>query len=212
MSDNLYFPRFVPPKNPPAARQYQPANSGYPPSSSQNQPQLLDPFFDDDDDVPDSAFGRPPPSIRSEQNGLPLVQGAVPPAGSGPSKPANAIAPEWVFDDDPFHPASDPPFPGSDSFPGPFRAEENRTAPRRSKWRKWKWPWQKDKIVLGERVVALNNESANVDFCSNFVSTSKYNTVTFLPKFLTGTHSSIFIEFRFSCLFSVEQFSKYANI
>ncbi|KAG1764931.1 Ca-transporting ATPase [Suillus occidentalis] len=49
--------------------------------------------------------------------------------------------------------------------------------------RKWKWPWQRDKELTGERTTA-----------QTFVSTSKYNMVSFLPKFLT------------------EQFSKYANL
>lgn len=62
------------------------------------------------------------------------------------------------------------------------------------KSRKWKWPWQEEKVLSGERIIALNNNAANAEYCSNVVSTSKYNMVTFLPKFL------------------LEQFSKYANL
>ena len=47
MSDD--FVRLVSQANPASRNQYQPANTGYPPSSS--PPQALDPFFDDDDDV-----------------------------------------------------------------------------------------------------------------------------------------------------------------
>jgi phospholipid-transporting ATPase len=181
MSDNLDFTRLVSLNNPAAASQYQPANT----ILSQNQPQLLDPFFDDEDDVPDSAFGRPLPAIHPEQSHPSTVQGVYP-DGSGTVKSGalEELPQEWVFDDDAFQATSEQPFPGSSSFPGPFRMAENITSPRR---KKWKWPWQKDRIVLGDRIVALNNEVANDDFCSNFVSTSKYNAMTFLPKFLTGT-------------------------
>ena len=34
------------------------------------------------------------------------------------------------------------------------------------------------------------NSPANADFCSNFVSTSKYNMLTFVPKFLFGLFES----------------------
>ncbi|KAG2078537.1 hypothetical protein BDR04DRAFT_1183266, partial [Suillus decipiens] len=60
--------------------------------------------------------------------------------------------------------------------------------------RKWKWPWQRGNELTGERIITLNNPLMNDDYCSNFVSTSKYNMISFLPKFLT------------------EQFSKYANL
>ncbi|KAJ7928501.1 aminophospholipid-transporting P-type ATPase [Mycena leptocephala] len=154
-------------------------------------PQLMDPFFDDDEDVPDSAFGRPnhPGPMDSQASGLPLTRNAVPPAGSGPSKSSGDGVPQgWNFDDEDFRPADQQTFAGSGSFNG----SEKKTAlsPRK----KWKWPWQKDKVLTGDRVIALNNAPANVEFGSNFVSTSKYNIASFMPKFLT------------------EQFSKYANL
>ena len=66
----------------PACRQYQPANtdsdlldSSYPPSSayhaSSPQP-LANPFFDDEDDTPDSALVRPIP-IQGTGSHLPVV-------------------------------------------------------------------------------------------------------------------------------------------
>ncbi|TFK45591.1 phospholipid-translocating P-type ATPase [Heliocybe sulcata] len=181
------FVRLVSQSNP-AARQYQPANNGYandgyPPSTAQHlSPQAMDPFFDDDDDMPDSAFGRPV-AMQSKESGLPLTQSALPPAGTGPS--TTSLPQGWNFDDD------DIPVPGQ---PPPVqRAEQGK--PRKSGGRrKWRWPWQKEQVLTGERVVALNNEAANVDFLSNYVSTSKYNVVTFAPKFF------------------LEQFSKYANL
>lgn len=53
-----------------------------------------------------------------------------------------------------------------------------------------------DPSTLGPRIIMLNNPPANAvhKFISNYVSTAKYNAVTFLPKFL------------------FEQFSKYANL
>ena len=77
MSDD--FVRLVSQANPASRNQYQPANAGYPPSSS--PPQALDPFFDDDDDVPDSAFGRPP-AMQSKESGLPFAGSGAPPAGA----------------------------------------------------------------------------------------------------------------------------------
>ncbi|RDB24741.1 hypothetical protein Hypma_007946 [Hypsizygus marmoreus] len=185
------FRRLVSQANP-ATRPYQPANNdynGYPPSSSmgpysdQQSPQPMDPFFDDDDEnIPDSAFGRPGP-MQSQESGLPLARSAAPPAGTGPSKLSlgDGVPQGWNFDDDDFQP------PSSST---PHSATKSPTHRRR----KWKWPWQKEKVLAGERIIALNNQAANGDFCSNFVSTSKYNLATFIPKFLA------------------EQFSKYANL
>ena len=188
MSDD--FLRLVSQSNP-AARQYQPANNGYPPSSTpyaDQSPQLLDPFFDDDDEnMPDSAFGRPAP-MQSQESGLPLARSAAPPAGSGPSTvslPATGVPQGWTFDEDDFRPANNPPFAGSTQFSGtPSAPSENRLIPSRK--RRWKWPWQKEKVLAGERIIALNNSQANADYASNFISTSKYNLASFVPKFLTG--------------------------
>lgn len=187
MSDD--FVRLVSQANPASTfrqPQYQPANNGYPPSSSMNtpydntqSPQLLDPFFDDEDDMPDSAFGRPGP-MQSQESGLPLARSAAPVAGANQSKlslPADGTPQGWAFDDNQFHPVT-PPSANSRS--------ENK--PRKQRW---KWPWQKEVVLTGERVIALNNSLANREFQSNFVSASKYNLVTFVPKFLTGTCSSV---------------------
>lgn len=53
-----------------------------------------------------------------------------------------------------------------------------------------------DPATLGPRMIQLNNPPANAahKFVSNYVSTAKYNIITFIPKFL------------------FEQFSKYANL
>lgn len=185
MSDD--FLRLVSQANP-ATRQYQPANNGYPPSTStaraytNQSPQLMDPFFDDEDEnVPSSAFGRPAP-MQSQESGLPFARSAAPPAGVGPSNSSNELPQGWNFDDDDFQPTN------SQRFPGP--SDSNRKTPTqkssRFKTPKWKWPWEREKVLTGERVVLLNNNVANSEFCSNFVSTSKYNLITFLPKFLFG--------------------------
>ncbi|KAJ7350407.1 calcium transporting ATPase [Mycena albidolilacea] len=194
MADNDFL-RLVSQANP-ATRQYQPANA-YPPASSSSpyadhSPQLMDPFFDDDEDVPDSAFGRPSPGpMDSQASGLPLARNAVPPAGSGAARGGEGVPQGWNFDDNEFRSAEQP-FAGSSSFNGMAPKSEAKPVPAPK--RKWKWPWQKDKVLTGDRVIALNNAPANLEFGSNFVSTSKYNVATFLVKFLT------------------EQFSKYANL
>ena len=53
-----------------------------------------------------------------------------------------------------------------------------------------------DPATLGPRIIYMNNPPANATgkYVNNYVSTSKYNVATFLPKFL------------------YEQFSKYANL
>ncbi|KAL0956262.1 hypothetical protein HGRIS_002416 [Hohenbuehelia grisea] len=197
MSDD--FMRLVSQANP-AARQYQPANNGYPPPSStapypDNSPQLLDPFFDDDDEnVPDSAFGRPAP-MQSQESGLPLARSAAPPAGVGasaPPLPASGAPQGWDFDDDDLQPPGNS-FAGSSAFPGTPNTPKSNISSRARNW-KWRWPWAKEVELTGERVIVLNNAAANAHYASNFVSTSKYNLVTFVPKFLA------------------EQFSKYANL
>jgi phospholipid-transporting ATPase len=156
--------------------------SGYPP-----QPNLMDPFFDDDDDdASHSGFTmysaqRP---MQSQESGIPLARSAAPPAGLGASSTSLATTPNgqpqgWAFDDDALSPAFSP----AHSFP----AEPSSTPTRPLKQRrKWKWPWKRDKELTGERVITLNKPLMNEDYCSNFVSTSKYNMVSFLPKFLTG--------------------------
>lgn len=159
----------------------------------------MDPFFDDDDDdtpMPDSAFGRSQP-MQSQESGLPLARSAAPPAGTGPSQvslPGSGTPQGWTFDDDDeFQQANrgQAPFEGSGTFNG-----TTRSAPQQSKKarKKWKWPWEKEVQLTGERVIALNNPDANNEYSTNYVSTSKYNAISFMPKFL------------------LEQFSKYANL
>lgn len=181
----------------PANRQYQPTHNGYPPTITttspynNSSPQIMDPFFDDDDDFPDTAFG---PQIgrsthmHSQDSGLPLREGAVPPAGAGQSKTSLAtdgMPQGWTFDDDELQMSGGaPPFKGSATFPGANTPTEKGVT--RPSWKKWKWPWQKEKQLTGERIIALNNTPMNAEYCSNFVSTSKYNMVSFVPKFLAG--------------------------
>ena len=180
MSDD--FVRLVSQANPASRRQYQPANTGYPPSSSPSN--AMDPFFDDDDDVPDSAFGHAP-AMQSKESGLPFAHSGAPPAGVGNSQLSlPTIQPDqWSFDDDPGSKS----FAGSSSFPGSSTGRERKPVkPPKKKW-KLKWPWQKkEETLTGNRVIALNNPDANGDFCNNYISTSKYNLATFVPKFLFG--------------------------
>ncbi|KAF8514608.1 aminophospholipid-transporting P-type ATPase [Gautieria morchelliformis] len=211
MSDD--FARLVSQANP-ATSQYRPT---YPPTNvNVNTPTTgLDPFFDDEDDLelgtsapkhlntfhshggssllspdapPDSAFGSAQ-AMQSTDSGLPLSRNAAPPAGS-------ASPHVWGFDDE-----EDVQLPrvfeGGAAFPGNNPRPPTPRAARKStrSWR-WRWPWQKAREREGDRVIALNDDPANLaeGYCSNYVSTSKYNVATFFPKFFT------------------EQFSKYANI
>jgi phospholipid-transporting ATPase len=190
MSDD--FMRLVSQSNPAARQQYQPAsNSGYPPAASSynnnNSPQLMDPFFDDDDDlnVPDSAFGAAP-AMKSQESGLPLARSGAAPAGHSKVTLGDGVPQGWNFDDEDLQPHNGQSFAGSSHFPGPQPPPPPKTPTQSSMKRKWKWPWEKEKVLEGERVIALNNSAVNGDFCSNFVSTSKYNLATFLPKFLFG--------------------------
>ncbi len=184
MSDD--FVRLVSQANP-AFRQYQPAGSGYPPSSSaspfNDNSGQLDPFFDDEDDIPDSAFGRPA-AMQSQESGLPLARSGAAPAGVGNIAPQGDILQDW---DEDVPPQGSQPFSGSAAFPGSSNSP-NQGKPPTKRRRRWKWPWKKEEEVLtGERLIALNNSTANAEFCSNYVSTTKYNAITFLPKFLFGT-------------------------
>lgn len=186
------FLRLVSQANP-ASSQYQPANGRYPPAVpavpipySDRSTQQMDPFFDDED-IPDSAFGPPSHPMHSQESGLPLSDSAALPAGVGFSDSSKGIPQDWNFDDDDeFQASNSQNIPGPSSFPSSTTKRPIASIPK-LKSRKWKWPWQKEKVLTGERIIALNNSSANVDFCSNFVSTSKYNLATFLPKFLFGT-------------------------
>ncbi|KAK0479326.1 hypothetical protein IW261DRAFT_1564700 [Armillaria novae-zelandiae] len=121
--------------------------------------------------------------MQLQKSGLPLARSAAPLAGTGDPKGGGGDLQSWNFDDDDFHPSNKSPFGGSDSFNGsPIKSKEKE--PRTKTPRQWKWPWKKESQLTGQRVVVLNNSAANVEFSSNFVSTSKYNLATFLPKFL----------------------------
>ena len=187
MSDD--FLRLVSQANPAARPQYQPANGGYPPSTSSafhntSDSAQLDPFFDDEDDIPDSAFGRPA-AMQSKESGLPLARSGAAPAGMQIASDGDILQ-DW--DDEVQQPPSHtrpPPSSASFSGGGPVPSQPREKAPRKPF--KWKWPWKREeKVLAGERVIALNNTTANSEYSSNYVSTSKYNAVTFLPKFLFG--------------------------
>lgn len=177
------FLRLVSSANP-AARQYQPTTTSYPPSAgphnNQSEPQLLDPFFDDDDYAPDSAFGRSH-AMESQESGLPLSRTAAAPAGHSKITLGDGMPQGWNFDDEEVTPSNRTQFSSTMAQPPKSSSKSGR-----KRW-KWKWPWQKEVVLTGERVIALNNSPANGEFGNNFIATSKYNVATFLPKFLFGT-------------------------
>ena len=65
---------------------------------------------------------------------------------------------------------------------------------------------------MGERMIVLNDERTNLAeaYCSNYVSTNKYNAATFLPKFLTGVLRAL--GFPLLLTLFTDQFSKYASL
>ena len=171
------FARLVFQANPASSRnsQYQRASDGYPPSASAHDPQLLDPFFDDEDegDPPDSSFAGAH-SMQVKESNLHLPGQAAPLAGASKTSfqtTGTGVPQGWTFDQD------DPP-------PQPPRSPSRK--PKKASRRRWRWPWEKEQVLTGERVVALNNPDVNANFLSNYVSTTKYNMVTFVPKFLFG--------------------------
>ncbi|KAI6168614.1 Ca-transporting ATPase [Pisolithus thermaeus] len=168
----------------------------YPPyANTQSQPQpapsLMDPFFDDEEDLLDLSPVTTPRPMQSQESGLPLTHAAAPP--SGLDSPSHSLSTHGAGQPHGWNFESQATFPGGATFPGAPPTQRKHTVRRRKKW-KWRWPWEKEVQPTGERVIVLNNPAMNIDFCSNFVSTSKYNVVTFTPKFLK------------------EQFSKYANV
>jgi len=150
----------------------------------------MDPFFDDDNEsLPDSTFtptGAVGP-MQSTESGIPLARAGVNPAGHSKVTVGEGVPQGWNFDDDDIQPTGA--FAGSDTFNGLPASSSDRGAKPPKKRLKWEWPWNKQKVYVGERVVALNTPGANIDFPTNSVSTSKYNLATFLPKFLLGMPS-----------------------
>ncbi|KIO29101.1 hypothetical protein M407DRAFT_228764 [Tulasnella calospora MUT 4182] len=200
----------------------QPGRSTYAPQAGSSQPTLapsvddrykLDPFFDDDDDqqTPHATATTFPPSVSAptprhpgrqpsltildepldSSADLPLTKAAAPPAGRSFNDAGSSGMQQqnsWAFEDD-------------DGLPAPNsryeRGGQPRNAPLRQQTKRtWKWPWEKQKALAPERKIWLNDRASNETegYSSNYVSTTKYNLVTFVPKFL------------------LEQFSKYANV
>lgn len=139
------------------------------------------------------------PNSTSMESGLPLSYTGAMPAGI---PPPSAQGSKWALEED-----------YEDDLSG-IRSIPLVDAPRgpnstSSKWakQKTKRPSLKERItnllsrqpkeLTGERLIYLNDVARNereFKYMSNYVSTTKYNVVTFLPKFL------------------LEQFSKYANL
>ncbi|KAG8883990.1 hypothetical protein FRB97_005434 [Tulasnella sp. 331] len=196
-------------------RQAGPSTPIYPPSQRQPQPApsihesyTMDPFFDDEDEQMSpnagigsfnqaSSRGAPRNFIDNDLDSttdLPLTKAAVAPAGTSISdkKGLGGQGKDWTFDDD-----ETPTLPHHNSFVSHTAPPVQRqTKTRSSSQRTWKWPWEKQKLLAPERKIWLNDRHSNEaeGYCSNYVSTSKYNVITFLPKFIG------------------EQFSKYANV
>jgi phospholipid-transporting ATPase len=175
------FARLVSRANPAARGQYLAPGSPSTPSGAAQYD--LDPFFEDgDDDGPSPSYSA---SVRTGNTAglmgsapnLPLTSNAAPPGHAAAS--ASSLPQGWDFQDDAV--AAVPPPIISSVPPG--------SLPRR--WRRWRWLWTKEVQLEGEREIWLNDSSRNHIFPTNSISTSKYNIITFLPKFLAGAHVSL---------------------
>lgn len=151
----------------------------------------MDPFFHDDDDIdspmPGSAFR--PAAMASHESSMNLARSAQPIAGK--SQTSLGAPQGWTFDEDDLPAPSVEPFKGSGNFNGlPQHAEKQK--PKKVK-EPFRWPWQKRVQLEGERKIALNDHPTNTAqaFCTNYVSTSKYNAATFVPKFLLGASRAL---------------------
>lgn len=176
------FARLVARANPAASRgQYnQPGNA----ASATDY--AMDPFFEDEDDggTPQPSY---PVSMRTTGTlmdsvpDLPLTANAVPPAGTRPGASSEGLPQGWDFTDD----------VEAIAPPGAAKSTPSASAaPYKAPKRKWKWPWAKKEAPEGEREIWLNDAPRNdaQNFVTNYVSTSKYNVVTFIPKFFAGMH------------------------
>lgn len=159
---------------------------------------------DELDEYDRPAYGRSAPTYESK---APLATSAALPAGHGqgqigePTRPAVSM-----LDDD------DEMLAGQASG-GRGKAIANRPSDRLKEILQE----VKDringvpKVLDGERTIHINNPPMNdpFKFCNNYVSTSKYNLVSFVPKFFAGTS---FSSLAAATLTRAEQFSKYANV
>lgn len=131
--------------------------------------------------MPFGSLGKP--DFIHTESGLPLAHAGVVPAGTAFAPSPASAPPTWGFDED------------DDEQLAAKRRSLAFSAKGKERARSW-WSGVKDlatgkrKPPEGERTCYLNDEKANAQFkfCSNYVSTTKYNLVTFLPKFLFGAY------------------------
>ncbi|GAA5906353.1 hypothetical protein JCM8208_003527 [Rhodotorula glutinis] len=158
------------------------------------------PFYDDDDDLA-SGLGASNPSLpaygragKSFTGAVPLTADAQAPAGHAQGQIGESGPPRNMLDDD------DELLQAKARIAARQAKEQRVLDARGTVQQVWKSVKRRamggHRVYEGERVVHLNNATLNAPqkWPGNSVSTSKYNIVTFIPKFL------------------VEQFSKYANV
>ncbi|SCV68524.1 BQ2448_645 [Microbotryum intermedium] len=172
------------------------------PTSARYDSEAYDPFFDDDDPAAGSQLSLPyerPQFARDASNysgRAPLTQNAQVPAGhaQGQIGESASRSVQNVLDQD------DPELVMAQAR---IAAAQARKRPGQDKGFVQEWISEAKRIIkglpktyTGERLIHIGNPAMNAPskFSNNSVSTSKYNLITFLPKFF------------------FEQFSKYANI
>ncbi|BGP36162.1 aminophospholipid translocase [Rhodotorula kratochvilovae] len=159
------------------------------------------PFYDDDDDLVTSGLGGSDTSLpaygragKSFTGSMPLTADAQAPAGHGQGQLGETGPPRNMLDDD------DELLQAKARIAARHAKEQRKLEARGTAKQAWKSVKRRlmggPRVYEGERVVHLNNAALNAPqkWPGNSVSTSKYNLVTFIPKFF------------------VEQFSKYANV
>lgn len=194
------------------AATYPPPQTALTPRSGGAQP--MDPFFDDEDEDDANPFGDGRGNPFTDKHAassslgpggggtggygmstpsLGLTANAAAPAGVGASTSTVALGkdgmpPGWAFDDD--EPVNQPAGSTSRSVGG----SGGLKGAMKKRGGGWKWPWTKEQVLEGERTVWLNDQARNISegYPNNYVSTSKYNVVTFVPKFFAGTSMSFF--------------------
>lgn len=119
--------------------------------------------------------------FQSIDSGLPLATSAALPAGRGETRERPLQGSQgWGLDDD-----------DDEQIAARMRYDQKGKGKAREVWprfRHWITHLNEPKDLEGERTIYINDAASNapMKFKGNYVSTSKYNLVTFLPKFLAG--------------------------
>ena len=122
---------------------------------------------------------------------MPLTADAQAPAGHGQGQLGETGPPRNMLDDD------DELLQAKARIAARHAKEQRKLEARGTAKQAWKSVKRRlmggPRVYEGERVVHLNNAALNAPqkWPGNSVSTSKYNLVTFIPKFFVGAHPAL---------------------